>query len=88
MLVSAECFIDGVAIQRCTPPPPPPPQSRGEKVFPDFQFLTLDCPDDGFLGLSLFALDSRHLRTVTHEEAMEFAKKHNLAFLEVRRVLS
>lgn len=25
----------------------------------------------------------RHLRTVTHEEAMEFAKKHNLAFLEV-----
>lgn len=26
----------------------------------------------------------RHLRTVTHEEAMEFAKKHNLAFLEVR----
>ncbi|CAM9689691.1 unnamed protein product, partial [Hapterophycus canaliculatus] len=26
--------------------------------------------------------DLRHLRTVTHEEAMEFAKKHNLAFLE------
>lgn len=30
----------------------------------------------------------RHLRTVTHEEAMEFAKKHNLAFLEVRRVFN
>lgn len=33
-----------------------------------------------FVGLA----PPRHLRTVTHEEAMEFAKKHNLAFLEVR----
>lgn len=34
-----------------------------------------------------FVFLNRHLRTVSTEEAMEFAEKHNLAFIEVKDLL-